>query len=105
MHRHSCIAVALATVAAAAPTAQARIDPPINTFTEEEQQALAGRGQGSPTGDLAPATSAPRAHSTDPGFDWGSAAVGAGAGAGALALLALGGLSVGGRRRIPPARV
>jgi hypothetical protein len=104
MHRRSCIAVALAAVALVAPAAQARIDPPINTFTEEEQQALAARGQGAPEGRLSPATTAPRVQSSDPGFDWGSAAVGAGAGAGVLALLTLGGLSVGERRRLRVAR-
>lgn len=95
LHRSS-IAIALAAVALAAPAAQAHpIDPPINTFTEEELRALAGdtsRERGS----------APRAQSTDPGFDWASAAVGAGAGA--LALITLGGLSTVGRRRLRAAR-
>ena len=86
LHRSS-IAIALAAVALAAPAAQARpIDPPLNTFTEEELRALAGE------------SAAPRVQSTDPGFDWASAAVGAGAGAGALALITLGGLSTVGRR-------
>jgi hypothetical protein len=94
VHRHrSSIAIALAAAALAAPAAQARpMDPPINTFTEEEQRALRGE------------SAAPRVQSTDTGFDWGSAAVGAGAGAGMLALIAVGGLSAGGRRRLRTSR-
>ncbi|HEX2411574.1 MAG TPA: hypothetical protein VHJ39_10440 [Solirubrobacteraceae bacterium] len=97
MYRHrSFIAIALAAVALAAPAAQARpIDPPINTFTEEEQRALRGES---------PAANAPRVESTDHGFDWGSAAAGAGAGAGVLALITLGGLSVSNHRRLRIAR-
>jgi hypothetical protein len=91
MHHHrSSIAIALAAAALAAPAAQARlIDPPINTFTEEEQRALRGE-------------SAPLVVSTDSGFDWGSAAIGAGAGV--FAVLTIGGLSAGGRRRVRTAR-
>jgi hypothetical protein len=94
MHRHrSSIAIALAAVALAAPAAQARpMDPPINTFTEEEQRALRGE------------SAVPRVQSIDSGFDWGSAAVGAGAGAGVLALLMVGGLSAAGRRPVRTSR-
>ena len=105
MHRHrSSIAVALAAVALAAPAAQARpMDPPINTFTEEEQRAL--RGESAVTApEPVPATTAPRVQSIDSGFDWASAAVGAGAATGALALLTVGGLSAGGRRRMRTSR-
>jgi hypothetical protein len=99
MHRHrSSIAIALAAVALAAPAAQARpIDPPIGTFTEEEQRALRGESA-VPAPEPVPATTAPRVQSTDSGFDLGSAAVGAGAGI--LALVTVGGLSAGGRRRL-----
>jgi hypothetical protein len=92
MHRYrSTIATALAAAALAAPAAQARpMDPPINTFTEDEQRALRGE------------SAAPRVQSTDSGLDWGSAA--AGAGAGIFAVLTIGGLSAGGRRRLRTAR-
>jgi hypothetical protein len=105
MHRHrSSIVIALAAVALAAPVAQARpMDPPIGTFTEEEQRALRGESA-VPAPESVPATTAPRVQTTASGFDWGSAAVGAGASAGILVLLTAGGLSVGGRRRLRASR-
>jgi hypothetical protein len=104
MHRHrSSIVIALAAVALAAPAAQARpIDPPIGTFTEEEQRALRGESAVPAPEPVVPATTAPRVQSTDSGFDLGSAAVGAGAGI--LALVTVGGLSAGGRRRLRTSR-
>jgi hypothetical protein len=103
MHRHrSSVAIALAALALAAPVAQARpIDPPIGTFTEEEQRALRGESAARAPEPL-PATTAPRVQSTASGFDWGSAAVGASAGI--LALLTVGALSAGGRRRLRTSR-
>jgi hypothetical protein len=99
MSRRSSLTVALAALALAAPAAQARaIDPPLNTFSEQEQQVLASRGVGEarPVQVSAPAP----APAAEAGFDWGAAAVG-GAAMGALALVAAGGLSVTARRRVP----
>jgi hypothetical protein len=98
----AALAAALAALALTAPVAAAR---PVEQFlgTEStqspcaisrealtspacEEQALASRGTGRPTADV-PAASVARDVSTDTGFSWGAAAIGAGT---AVALLALG---------------
>jgi len=107
MSRRSSLTIALAALALTAPAAQALpADPPLNTFTEAEQQAIASRGVGKPRPVTisAPAPAPVRVTAGDPGgFDWGSAAVG-GAGVSALALLAAAGVAVTTRRGVRTAR-
>jgi hypothetical protein len=67
-----------------------------------EQQVLASRGTGSPAEPSAAASAAPSLPSTDSGFDWGAAAIGAGA-AGVIALFGWSVLMVS-RRRVRTAR-
>ena len=106
MSRRSSLTIALAALALTAPAAQAgAVDPPLNTFTEAERQAIAGRGVGEPRPVMitAPPAAPVRVTSADPGFDWGSAAIG-GAGMTAIALLAAAGLTAGSRRGVRAAR-
>ena len=101
--RRTLIAVVLAALAFAVPTAaQARptAEAGWTRLSEQEQQILASRGQGSPHGFSSPARSAV---STDSGVDWASAALGAGGGI-ALATLAVFGFSAAGDRRVRTAR-
>jgi hypothetical protein len=109
------LATAISALALAAPAAVA---VPAEQHTAIEAQTLASRGVGAPnpspatpnvyvppaaafTNTVAPA--APRVQSTDDGFDWGSAGIGAAA-AGALMLLAAGGFGAAHRTRIRVAR-
>jgi len=96
MSRRSSISIALAALVLAAPAAQARpVDPPLNTFSERELQAINSRGIGEPR--PVAVSAAPVAPAADPGFEWADAAVGGGTVAG-LALLAAGAVSLAGRR-------
>jgi hypothetical protein len=108
-------ALALAAPAALAVPAHERGAPQLTTL---EAQTLASRGAGAPnpssaaadvyvppaellTDTVAPA--APRAQTSDAGFDWGSAGIG-GAAVGALILVAVGGLGAAYRTRMRVAR-
>jgi hypothetical protein len=68
-----------------------------------EEQALASRGTGAPTGEASPANTA-SITSTDPGFDWGAAAIGAGAALGLMLLGSMIAIALTGRGRIRLAR-
>ena len=112
------LAGALAALALAAPAASARpVEQFIGTVPQNpcavsssahnasacKQQAQESRGSGEPTADL-PSASVARDLTTDSGFSWGAAAIGAGA---AVALLALGSvtaLALTGRGHIRTAR-
>lgn len=102
--RRSLAVVPLAVLALVTPAAQARpaLDSPSHV-SQTEAQVIASRGVGAPE-PAGVTSSAPRVQSTDPGFDWASAAIGAGVGFSALALLALGAVSMGGRRHMRTAR-
>jgi hypothetical protein len=67
-----------------------------------EEQVLASRGTGAPSGQTAAAIDAPSLPSTDAGFDWGAAGAGAGA-AGTVALVGWSVLALS-RRRVRTAR-
>ncbi len=105
--RRTPIAVVLAALAFAVPTAaQARptAEAGWTRLSEQEQQILASRGQGSPQAFSAVAPAPARtAVSTDSGVDWASAALGAGGGI-ALATLAVFGFGAAGDRRVRTAR-
>lgn len=101
--RRTPVAVVLTALALAAPTAaQARptVEPGWTALSEQEQQAIASRGQGAP--DML-SQKAPSVVSADSGFDWGSAALGAGGGI-AIATLAGLGLGAAGQRRVRTVR-
>ena len=93
----TALAAALATLALAVPAAQAR---PVEQFLGEQSQNACDRSPGTrsapncdaqslprhsaaPTGDVSPASPA-RDLSTDAGFSWGAAAIGAGTALGLL---------------------
>lgn len=97
----------LAAVALAAPVASAAGPAPRSPLTHEQQQpapavtsqerqVLASRGQGSP--EQAPKPTPPVV-SSDSGFDWGSAAIGAGI-AGGVTLLVVAGFGLAERRPV-----
>jgi hypothetical protein len=97
------LAAAVAALALAAPSAPAASAEPTEpsssckvlweaTYHTKappgcEEQALASRGQGAPTGLAAATTEAPSVSSTDRGFEWGAAAIGAAGAAGLMALV------------------
>jgi hypothetical protein len=90
LHRRfqQSLAAALAAVALAAPSALAT--PAYNYHATEgttlEEQVLGSRGVGAPRSlDQIP----PAVQTTDAGFDWGAAALGAAAAAGIIALISL----------------
>jgi hypothetical protein len=96
------LAAGIAALALAAPAAQAR--------PAQEPVVPHGVGQNAPvywaspdavSADAPTSVSAPQVHSTDTGFDFTSAAVGA-AGLGLIALLAAGMTTLTGRRRMRP---
>jgi hypothetical protein len=93
IHLARPLAAATAALAFAAPSAMA--------LTYQEEQVLASRGVGAPYPAIN--AGAPRAASTDTGFDWGSAGIGAGAAAG-LILVAAGGVGATHRARFRVAR-
>jgi hypothetical protein len=112
------LAAGIAALALAAPAAQARPDvlPSAHHVIATQQQAVVphGLGQNAPVYWASPAaasadapstpvnhSNAPQVRSTDTGFDFTSAAVGA-AGLGLIALLAVGMSTVTGRRRMRP---
>jgi hypothetical protein len=113
------VVAVLAFLALAAPAATARpveqyLDPAtaceqqwVSTYgtpapSSCEEQVLASRGAGAPAEGTATASAVPSLPSTEPGFDWGAAAIGAGA-AGAIALGSWSVLTLS-RRRVRTAR-
>jgi hypothetical protein len=89
----------LAGLALAATPASAA-DPPAR-YSVDEEQYLASHGTGAPTPPIGLVNPPPREQSTEPGFDWTSATIGAG---GAICILVLGSvaaLAVNRRRRLP----
>jgi hypothetical protein len=95
------LAVALTSLALAAPAAQAHPAAPDHngrTVSDTEAQVLASRGQG------APVQPAPRVATADPGLDWASAGVGAGGGVAVALLASLAVAGVGGTGRLRTAR-
>lgn len=97
------IAAAIACLALAAPSAPAsavdqRSEPSSSCEVQWEatyhtkaprgceDQVLASRSTGAPTGPATATNDAPSVTSTDSGFDWGAAAVGAAGAAGLIAL-------------------
>ena len=95
------LAVAVAALALAAPSATAR--PMIDAhpgLSEQEAQTLASRGVGAPAPAKHPST--PRTQPTATGFDWSSAGIGAAA-AGGLVLVAVSGFGAAHRARLRPA--
>jgi hypothetical protein len=114
------LATAVTALALAAPAAVAAPADPhaVPHLTAIEAQTLASRGVGAPNPSPATANvyvppaaaftntvvpAAPRVQSTDDGFDWGSAGIGASA-AGALVLIAVGGFGAAYRTRMRVAR-
>ena len=91
----------LARPLAAAITALALAAPSAMALTNQEEQVLASRGVGAPYPAIQ--IGAPRTDSTDTGFDWSSAGIGAGAAAG-LILVAAGGFGATQRTRFRVAR-
>lgn len=89
------LAVALAALALASPTAMAA---PIDSLSEE--QVLASRGTGAPSEPAAAVSDSPRAEAPDSGFDWGSAAIGAAALAALLAAGTLVAMALDRRSRV-----
>jgi hypothetical protein len=120
-YRHpvtTALATALATLALAAPAAPARpVEQFLGTHSSPSAcdhspashpapncnaQALP-RPSAAPTGDVSPASPA-RDLSTDAGFSWGAAAIGAGTALGLLALASMAAIALSGRARIRTAR-
>jgi hypothetical protein len=66
-------------------------------------QGLASSGTGVPTGEVSPRAAAPDI-ATDPGFDWGAAAIGAGTAVGLMGLAAMAVFVLPGRAPIRTAR-
>jgi hypothetical protein len=108
------LAAGIAALALAAPAAQARpAQDPVALPSVHHTIVPHGIGQNAPVYWPSPAaaspsspkpaehSSAPQVRSTDTGFDVTSAAVGA-AGLGLIALLAVGGTTLTGRRRMRP---
>ena len=106
------LAAGIAALALAAPAAQARPaqDPVVVLSSAHHATAPHGIGQNDPvywaspaavSADAPTSVSAPQVHSTDTGFDFTSAAVGA-AGLGLIGLLAAGMTTLAGRRRMRP---
>ena len=98
LHLRRSLALALGALALASAPAPAMPADRAAGLTAQEQQVLASRGVGpiTPAVDTAPV--APPQRSADPGFAWGSAAIGAGAAAGPIALVSLGRPALAGRR-------
>lgn len=93
----STVAAGLAVAAFVAPAALARpIDDP--------WPPAAGDGSVTAVEPEPTAARAPVMRTIDPGFDWGSAAIGAGTAGGLVVIVTLGGLTYTGRRRIGVAR-
>jgi len=115
----AALAGALAALALTAPVAPARpveqflgtessqspcdISREAHTTPACEEQALASRGTRRPTADE-PSASVARDLSTDTGFSWGAAAIGAGTAVALLALGSMAALALTGRGRIRAAR-
>jgi hypothetical protein len=95
------LALGLAGLAlAATPTSAA--DPPAR-YSIDEEQYLASHGTGAPTPPVGLVNPPPREQSTEPGFDWTSAIIGAGGAICILALGSLGAIAVNRGRRLPTA--
>jgi hypothetical protein len=114
----AALAGALAALALAAPVAPARpVEQFIGTPSQNpcdvssnahnasacKQQAQESRGSGGPTAEL-PSASVARDLTTDTGFSWGAAAIGAGTAVALLALGSMAALALTGRGRIRTAR-
>jgi hypothetical protein len=114
----AALAGALAALALTAPVAPARpVEQFIGTASQNpcdvstqahnasacKQQARESRGSGGPTADLHSASVA-RDLTTDTGFSWGAAAIGAGTAVALLALGSMAALALTGRGRIRTAR-
>jgi hypothetical protein len=112
------LAGVLAALAVAAPVAPARpVEQFLGTAPQNpcgvtsnahnasacKQQAQEARESGGPTADLTSASVA-RDLTTDAGFSWGAAAIGAGTAVALLALGSMAALALTGRGRIRPAR-
>ena len=104
LHLRRSLALALGALALASAPAPAMPADRAVGLTAQEQQVLASRGVGPITTPVDSARVAPPQRSTDPGFAWGSAAIGAGAAAGLIALVSLGTPALAGRRRLRTAR-
>ena len=104
LHLRRSLALALGALALASAPASAMPADRAVGLTAQEQQVLASRGVGPITTPVDSAPVAPPQRSTDAGFAWGSAAIGAGAAAGLIALVSLGTPALAGRRRLRTAR-
>jgi hypothetical protein len=104
LHLRRSLGLALSALAVAcAPAVAMPVDRPVG-LTAQEQQVLASRGVGPITPAVDSARVAPPRRSTDAGFAWGSAAIGAGGAAGLIALVSLGTPALGARFRLRTAR-
>lgn len=114
----AALAGALAALALAAPAAPARpVEQFLGTASQNpcdvssnahnasacKQQAQQSRESGNPTADL-PSASVARDLTTDAGFSWGAAAIGAGTAVALLALGSMAALAATGRGHIRTAR-
>ena len=94
LHRrfHRSLAAALAALALATPSALAQSgdDAGAPKLTPLEEQYLNSHGIGAPRPVEPPRSATPAVRSTDAGFDWGAAAIGAAAAAAIIALISLG---------------
>jgi hypothetical protein len=112
------LAGVLAALAVAAPVAPARpVEQFLGTASQNpcgvssnahnasacKQQAQESRGSGGPTVDL-PSASVARDLTTEAGFSWGAAAIGAGTAVALLALGSMAALALTGRGRMRTAR-
>jgi hypothetical protein len=100
-HLPRCLALSLAGLAlAATPTSAA--DPPAR-YSIDQEQYLASHGTGAPTPPVDLVNPPLHEQSTEPGFDWTSATIGAGGVIFVLALGSLAAIAVNRRSRLPTA--
>jgi hypothetical protein len=93
-------AATLAMLALVVPATSAR---PVEDFIGPEEQLSATRGTEAPMAEVPAATTA-RDVPSDPGFDWGAAAIGAGTATALLLLGSMVAIALTGRGRVRVAR-